>query len=415
MGKVRWTGWRMAIATVLVISGVQGAQADVASDKPAALLIYPKIQVDTSLGISTTVRLTNTSAAPIDVMCFYVNANSHCSGTGAYCSPTVPCAGTGAGQCTPGWVETDFRIRLTSFQPIYWLAKNGLGYGTPILPGGLPIQYGVCIGNMSITCGADADCQAFNAGFCTPSNAGTRIPPVSEDPFIGELKCLAIDAATGTPVVRNDLKGEAIIETQVPNYDVASYNAIGILAIGTPFSLVAGGPTYHLGPGSTGDYNACPTVLILNHFFQNAPDPVVDATTTIGTRLTIVPCSEDLLRQVGGTVVVQYLVFNEFEQRFSTSRTVSCFQDIELCNIDTPTCDRSIFSFQVAGTYAGQTRLSAVSLSAPTLSGKILAVATEHHDLRNSAVPPVLTARHTASFNVHMAGASETADTLTLP
>ena len=50
MGQVRWAGWTMAIATALVISGGQGARADVASDRPAAIVVYPKIVVDSASG-----------------------------------------------------------------------------------------------------------------------------------------------------------------------------------------------------------------------------------------------------------------------------------------------------------------------------------------------------------------------------
>ena len=52
-------------------------------------------------------------------------------------------------------------------------------------------------------------CSAALAG----TNAGTRIPPVSEDPYNGSLRCFAINPQTGNPVVRNDLKGEAVVLT----------------------------------------------------------------------------------------------------------------------------------------------------------------------------------------------------------
>ena len=70
----------MAIATALVISG-EAARADIASDKPAAIVVYPKIEVDSTNGVDTVIRLTNTNqTTPILVHCFYVDANSHCSG-----------------------------------------------------------------------------------------------------------------------------------------------------------------------------------------------------------------------------------------------------------------------------------------------------------------------------------------------
>jgi hypothetical protein len=403
MGQVRWAGWTMAIATALVISGLQGARADVASDKPAAILVYPKIVVDSSRGIDTVIRLTNTNTTtPINVHCYYVDANSHCSGgigDGAVCEDATTCGG---GICLPGWIETDFRVVLTASQPIQWDASEGL----PTADGGVvPLPSGVCMGNQLYTCGTDADCIFFGVGGpCTQSNLGTRIPPVAEDPFKGELKCIAIDGS-GTPVARNELKGEALIETVVDangdsNFDVASYNAIGVQATGAAGSVITDSPLT-LGPGSAGDYNGCPNVLILNHFFDDAVDPVPGSSNNITTDLTLVPCTEDFMRQVGGSASVQYLVFNEFEQRFSTSKPVNCFSEIQLCNIDTPQCRRSIFNVNVAGTLSGQTRLS------PTGSG-LLGVAIESHT-------PSSGLARSAAFNLHFSGSRDNADTITLP
>src|SRR3989304_2460841 len=114
MGQVRWAGWTRAIVTALVISGAAAARADIASDKPAAIVIYPKIVVDVTNGIDTLVRLSNTNqTTPILAHCFYLDANSHCSGgtaEGEICTndPAI-CVG---GLCIPGWQEVDFRILL---------------------------------------------------------------------------------------------------------------------------------------------------------------------------------------------------------------------------------------------------------------------------------------------------------------
>ena len=59
-------------------------------------------------------------------------------------------------------------------------------------------------------------------------------------------------------------------------------------------------------------------------------------------------------------ITVQFLVFNEFEQRLSTSRPVTCFDDIKISNIDTRSSDHSIFSAAVMGTLTGQTRIRGV-------------------------------------------------------
>ncbi len=451
MGKVRWAGWTMAVATALVISGVQMGRADIASDKPAAIVIYPKIQVDTRQTnsqetINTIVRLTNTNqTSPVNAHCFYVNANSHCSGglnDGEVCTDN-PTVCTGLSFCVPGWQEVDFHIRLSPGQPIEWDAEDGLSQarvcansmsGRPHpcrvnadCPGsfcteGLPLPTGVCVQRPSQTCFSDMDCQPFPGGACTQSNVGTDIPPVAEDPFIGELKCIEIDD-NGAPVANNDLKGEALleeIETSPPDFDVASYNAIGVQACNP--SVTAGcvapgttAPNELVLGGSAPEYNGCPNYLILNHFFYDAENPVPGTNADVETRLTLVPCSEDFLRQIPGTAVVQYLVYNEFEQRFSTSKPVECYQDIELCNIDTTDCSRSIFNVAVAGTLTGQTRINPLSVALPLPSGQLgvpsglLGVAVEEHIANGSGVD----VDRSAAFNLHMAGARTTSDVIT--
>ena len=95
--------------------------------------------------------------------------------------------------------------------------------------------------------------------------------------------------------------------------------------------------------------------------------------------------------------VAQFLVFNEFEQRFSTSRTVDCFKEIQLSNMETSDNTRSIFSAGVSGTLTGQTRIN------PIGSG-LLAVAHEVHESSGLA-----------DFNVHFQGDRANPDFIVLP
>jgi hypothetical protein len=74
---------------------------------------------------------------------------------------------------------------------------------------------------------------------------------------------------------------------------------------------------------------------------------------------------------------LQFLVFNEFEQRFSTSRALECFREIQISNIDTMTNNLSIFSAQVAGTLTGQTRIRGVTGTDPNYGNGVLAIAEE--------------------------------------
>jgi len=407
MRQVRWAGWTTALAAALLIGGQTRVRADIASDKPAAVVVYPKVQVSGANGVDTTIRLANTNTTnPINVHCYYVNASSYCVGgtnPGENCtlSPTV-CQGGGV--CLPSWQETDFRIVLTAGQPIEWVASEGLSDND------LPLPRGVCVRNPTRQCGSDADCNPFPGGTCTQSNAGTRIPPVPDDPFIGELRCIAIDAQ-GNPIPRNDLKGEGQVVT-VPSdgvavVDIAGYNAIGIQATGQSDGVAN---QLVLGPGRSGEYNGCPNYLIVNHFFDGAANPVPGTNATINTNLVLVPCSTDYLRQIPGLAVAQYLVFNEFEQRFSTSRAVRCYQDIQLSRIDTANSARSIWNVSVAGTLTGQTRINPIgvpSTNPPSIPSGLLGIAVETHTA--GAV------RKSAAFNIHMAGDRDAADVMIIP
>jgi len=400
MRQVRWASWTMAVAAVLLAGAPHAAKADVTSDKAAAIVVWPIVNVAGPFGDDTLIQLSNTGTTPVEAHCFYLNANSHCSNTGEVCSIGAQCCGGGGcGFCLPAWQETDFRIFLTPRQPIAWLASMG---------------YTSC--TQSQTPGEDR-CIAIDGtsrkGVPGPdglptSNAGTRILPVPETPFIGELKCIVVDRSSGDPIKdpsANVLKGEAIIETATNKLDVGKYNAIGIRALQAP--NIGPRPNVLTLSNDVGEYEGCPNVLVLNHFFDNAWDPALDNGTSIFTWPVFVPCTEDFLQQQPGTSIAQYLVFNEFEQRFSTSNTIQCFRASGLSFIDTTQPQNSIFNVGISGTLVGQTRVS------PIGSG-LLAVALEFH----GQGPDGTTVRRVgqqADANVHYQGQRATPDVITLP
>lgn len=402
MRQVRRVGWGVATALGLVMGG-SPVLAEISSDKPAAIVVYPKVSVDRDAGHDTVIRLANTNERnPILAHCFYMNANSHCVGgsrDGLVCETGAQCPGGGI--CRQGWLETDFRIQLTQGQPIQWVASVGLADSA------LPLPRGMCTGNPFIGCGANSDCARFNAGTCSQSNAGTRIPPVPEDPFKGELKCIVIDSM-GVPLARNELQGEAVVTTITDsNFDVASYNALGIQAtganVGEQRQLFIGGPDP--------EYDGCPNFLVMNHFAEGVRNPVPGTNSRVETNLVLVPCSTDYLRQIPGAATIQYLVFNEFEQRYSTSGPVVCYQDKRLCNLDTTDCSRSIFNANVLGTVAGQTRLHAVTNpNLPGVASAVLGIGIERYvDVSDPSY-----VRSTA-FNLHQQGTRDQADLIILP
>jgi hypothetical protein len=379
MRQVHWASWMSAVALAVAVSS--SARADIASDRAAAIVEYPWVlaaSVDSIGGADTVIQVSNTSDQPIDLHCFYDNANYHCTNTGEVCTAAEQCCGgsTGCGVCYPGWNETDFRVRLTPFQPLAWRASEGRYE--------FPIDGVLRVGRDGVS-----------------SNAGSRIPPVPENPFIGALKCIAVDA-DGNPKDSNVLIGEATLENGFPGvfFDVAKYNAVGIQAIP---GAVNEDRTLVLG-GEGAEYNGCPNVLILNHFAEFAEDPVSEE--GVQTQLVLVPCTEDLLRQKPGGAVVQYLVYNEFEQRFSTSRPLQCQQALYISEIDTTQRERSVFSAGVLGTVTAQSRLTPIG-------NGLIGVAIESHD--SVQLDDTRVRINSGAFNLHFQGDREVSDQIILP
>lgn len=359
-----------AAASVVIFAGIAGARST--TNRPSSIVVWPKIVVDTSgtlVGTPTDTKLmlSSTNADGIkQAHCFYINATGHCSNDGSACRDSRDCE---LAECIPSWSETDFDVILTQEQPLAWYASDGLSRGQFPLEG--PFRCNAPFVNLQ--CFTDAQCPN-NVGCNTgQSNLGSAIPPAPEDPFIGALVCIQYtggsQSAPDQTATRNRLYGDAtivqrLVQNNVTQADPARYNAIGLEATG---NQVQDG---QLVLADGGNYASCPGVLILSHLFDGAVDPI-QGTPAIqyGTELTLVPCSNDFLSQTPGRAVAQFLVFNEFEQRFSTSRTVDCLFDSQLSRIDTRNPNRSIFSAGVAGSLAGQTRIRGVGGVTPLGSG----------------------------------------------
>jgi hypothetical protein len=372
----RHTRWFVPALVLMTVLGVASAtRADITSDQPAAILVFPMIAVSGDDCLDTLIQVSNTSSQPVNARCFYVNANSHCTNNGRVCSSGAECGG---GLCLPDWNETDFRIRITPRQPLAWVASQGLRRCNP---NETPSDRCIPL---------DGRIRRGPGG---QSNVPTHVPPVAEDPFVGELKCIAVDDEDH-PVERNVLVGSTTTEEVCERgcLDVTRHNAIGILAIAGANN---GDNRLVLGE----EYNACPNTLILNHFFDGAVDPVTD--DPIEGLLALVPCSEDFVLQDQNLakIIAQFLVFNEFEQRFSTSTTVQCFLSLPLSSIDTTQPNRSIFSVGVSGTLVGQTRIHGVGSGGHGLLG----VFFDSHGNRSTAA------------NLHFQGVSDHVDIINLP
>jgi hypothetical protein len=383
---------------MFLTAGAAYANSIVTSDRPAGLIVVPKLLFDSSgaLGVltgngdpvDTEIQMTNTSDQDVKLRCFYVNANSHCSNNpAAVCNVTADCQQFGlGGLCFEGWVETDFEISLTPRQPLIWRVSEGL----------------------------------FSLPLAAQGQLGS-IPGASEDPFQGELKCVQV-GPDDAPVDRNDIKAEATIVTYTSDgIDARGYNGIGLQAFE---GANDGDNTLVLG-GEDPEYAGCPNVLILNHFFDDAQEPVDG--NYLKTHLTLVPCSENFLLQDVAlfNTTVQFLVFNEFEQRFSASRSVRCFKEFELCALGTGvdraisdvrasanSCQRSVFSAFVAGTLSGQTRIRGVDDGSPAHGNGLLGVAEEFY---RSSPDNLNSVQASDAFNLHYAGDRGTPDFITMP
>lgn len=400
----------LGVLAAATVGTVQGAGASSTTDRPASIQVWPKIVVDTSgrftggAPVDTQITLASTHTGGLkQAHCFYVNATSYCANVPTRaCQAPADCeAGGVIGECLPRWSEIDFDIYLTQDQPLEWYASDGLQRGGFPVEG--PFFCNAPLGH--VQCFSDVQCGGFGCNI-GQSNLGSGIPPVPDDPFIGSLTCIQFTGSNpSTPdqsTSRDRLIGHAAIlrgggvGSAPTGVDVAKYNSVGLQATGVPVS----NRQLTIGPAGN-SYNACPTTLILSHIFDGATDPLGTATNqTYSTELTLVPCSNDYSTQTPGRSTAQFLVFNEFEQRFSTSRTIDCLFDGAISTIDTRNAARSIFSAGVAGTIAGQTRIRGIggnTIQGQATNGGLLGVA-------RASIANKPGGASSAAYNLHQQG-----------
>ena len=252
---------------------------------------------------------------------------------------------------------------------------------------------------------SDKSCRGGTT--CDPSTTGTdhadccdagldpgRVPPVVPG-FTGELKCIEVDQG-GFPVPGNALKGEATLE-EIATGDVSKYNAIGLKGFDTNnmdgVLCLGGGVTDQCPTGA--EYEGCPASWILDHPATGAPDRVVEQQefctdhpcSTVTTNLTVVPCSENFETQSPPPVTLQFRVYNEYEQFFSASTTVTCWGSFDLGSSD-PLANgiNPVFNAAALG---GEIVQSFVRSAAGTPRGVMIVIEETHTDLVHS-----LTARN---------------------
>lgn len=419
------------LATALVALMASASSAQVTTERSGSILVFPKVVADGTR--DTVIQITNTSNSMVHAHCFYVNASPADRNL-----PPDPITNP------PRWQELDFDIWLTKQQPTHWVVSRGRAVNPQ-----------------------DPPCDRLVGNYDCP-DAGLdpgRVPPVTDD-FVGELKCIEVDAS-GAPVSGNHFKGEATIITldvcgphsicdndgsrcmtdndctdQAPCVgpvqicelsnnecldngdcedgisDEAKYNAIAIIGNenndGDPVLCLGGEPSDECLSGA--EYDACPETWIVNHEAYGAPDLLVNG-GFVATSLTIVPCEQNYETQEPESVTLQLETYNEFEQRFSSSVFVTCWADLKLTDIN------NVFLRSTLASDFAQTRIRP---SGGTQSG-ILLVATETHyvgaamDAEWSQAAPVdeyarpVPPYATASFNADVEGARISQDLITIP
>jgi hypothetical protein len=371
-GMIRCWGVAAGLALSLVL--VRPAIADVTTERGSSILFFPRVLSDsaglqTGSPVDTIIQISNTSNSMVFAHCYYVNA-----------SPTDPFNPPGIFN-PPGWQEVDFDIWLTKQQPTHWVVSQGRRED--------PTDH-ACSRYMH-------DCSG--AGFDPGS-----VPPVP-DPFTGELKCIEVDDS-GAPLNGNHLKGEATLVT--PAGDASKYNAIGVLGLSNSdgnTTLCLGGGVSEACPNGA-EYNACPQTLIMNHFAENASDPVISlldgVDSRVSTELTLVPCSQDFENQLPASVVVQFKLINEFEELYSTSTTVACWGNFRLDTI------APVFDVGFLGSRFVQTRMQPATED----EAGIIGVIEEFHVRAGGQWGPATVGR--AALNLHGEGVRPNNDVIQL-
>jgi hypothetical protein len=361
----------LALAAAALATAV-AANAATTSDHPAAMLVYPHVRVDGSLSIDTTIQLTNEADHPVDVSCFYEISERACVGgqEGESCDEPSTCSGV----CQPALRRVPFRVRLTRQQPLAWPVSSGLTT--------LPLD-----GVERVTVGGE-------------SNATTDVPGLGDGPLLAAVRCAVVETDGRAPSPDNALVGLATIarsgSAAPTDADAVQYRAIGVPAVS---DAPNGDDALQLG-GPDAEYAACPSHNILDFVFYGAPAEVAVDAANVETNLVLVACGSS--PEAAGSAIVQFLVYNEFGQRFSTSKPVSGQLTSPLANLDTNDPTRSIFSARVSGTVAGKVQMQAIG-------DGMHALAFESHRQRNVDVV------HSTAIELSQAKDRTTGDRVVLP
>lgn len=343
---------RLAIA-IAVCAITAPASAQPTSDRPASIIVFPKVIANSTY--DTTIQVTNTSNMQAYARCVYVDAEPEAVG--------VP--------STPLCSERDFTITLTAQQPTFWVASHG---------------------------------RTASDGI--PGTSPGAIPTVPSSSFIGELLCIQTDDAYH-PLSGNALIGTATLK-HLGSGDASKYNAVGLQGYQTnnaDNTLCLGGAVTADCPTGA-EYEGCPQYWRLDHYADNATDELAGAGSSVKTELTVVPCTQNLDAQLVTTAIPQFRVENEFEEVLSALGNVTCWSNAALSSIQP-----FVFAAAYLGTDHAQTRIGTPTEVYP--SG-IIVMAHEFHEAPGAGIIPV-TVTASAAVDVHVEGTHPGGDIIVLP
>lgn len=295
-------GWFLgALGSLAMLAG--NAAAEVATERPGSLLMFPKVVRDGQR--DTVIQLTNTGTTENFVKCYYLNAQPGTNGQ-------------------PLWTVSDFELLLTKQQPTHWRASTGRQV-YPLDPFG-------------------SENAGLDPGLVPPLPLG----------FVGALVCNEV-TTDGGPLAKNALKGEATIGAPGLGGDYSKYNAVAFDATNPV------GPNLDL---NGTEYAACPTAVRMNFVADGYTDPVIEdlgnggvcaggtnpgaacnsdaecvggtcstGRSSVVTTLTILPCNLDFLNGIPTRLQVNFDVRDEFEVPLSGSTTVDCWASFNIGNI----------------------------------------------------------------------------------
>lgn len=393
---MRTLKWRAFLSGLCVTAAVLGmtvvdARADITIERGSSILAFPKVLADG--GTNTLIQITNVSNSMVHAHCFYVNAQLRFPDQPEH--PTLN---------PPLWQETDFWIWLTKQQPTHWLVSTGR-FVNPLdnCFDGNQVDVEQCE-NAGIDPGAVPPVAENFVGELRCIEVDAAAVPIGGNHFKGEAtlktggdvakyNAIGIEASefageTGNTLLLNWPKGTEPEEGQqysacparlIVNHlgegatdPVVLKNLRGGLCEEVDEQQSAGGAS-GIPPIYPCESDAdCEFLISQNGSGQgNGPDVICDggpqiedASGTFALRsatvndLTLIPCQADFENQIPGNVKIQFLVYNEFEQVFSASTSVTCWKNFRLYQVDSPNNpENSVFSAARLGSSAAMTVL----------------------------------------------------------